>query len=173
MEKTIENLKQAFSGESEARNKYTFFASVARKQGWLEIAQIFEETAKNEKEHAEIIMKLLKGIGDTGANLQAAIKGESYEFQEMYPGFLKVAEEEGFTEAAKYFKEVAEVEEHHAKRFQELYNMLEKGELTKKPSVTKWKCNECGYVYEGNQPPDVCPLCGHSHEFYTPIYEPY
>ena len=130
--KTVENLLAAFAGESQARNKYTFFASVAKKEGWLEIAEFFEEAARNEKEHAEIIFKLLKGIGDTKANLKAAIEGESYEFKEMYPAFLQDAIAEGELEAAKYFEAVASVEEYHAGRYAELLAALEQGMLLKR-----------------------------------------
>lgn len=168
---TEDNLKAAFAGESQARNKYTFFASVARKEGWLEIAEIFEETANNEKEHAEIILKLLKGIGDSKANLKAAIAGESYEYEDMYPEFAKVAREEGQTEAAKYFEEVAKVEKHHAERFKALLETLENGKLLQKDQPTKWKCRECGYIHEGTTPPDNCPLCNHDKKYYELLCE--
>lgn len=167
--KTVENLKAAFAGESQARNKYTFFAAVARKEGWLEIAEIFEETAKNEKEHAEIIYKLLKGIGDSKANLQAAIEGETYEYHDMYPEFAQTAREEGEVAAAKYFEEVAKVEKYHAERYQALLESLEQGTLLKKSSAAKWQCRECGYIVEGNEPPETCPLCAHAKEYYKPI----
>lgn len=167
-EKTVKNLLAAFAGESQARNKYTFFASVARKEGWLEIAEFFEEAAKNEKEHAEIIFKLLKGIGDTKANLKAAIEGESYEFQEMYPTFLKDALEEGETEAAKYFEAVATVEKHHAEKFARLLDSLEQGKLLTRDTAIAWHCRECGYIHEGTEPPAQCPLCGHDKTFYKP-----
>lgn len=165
-EKTVENLKAAFAGESQARNKYTFFAAVARKEGWLEIAEIFEETAKNEKEHAEIILKLLKGIADSRQNLLVAIEGEYYEFENMYPAFAKIAREEGQSEAAHYFEEVAKVEKYHAERFRVLLNALESGTLLKGEATVAWQCRECGYVYEGTEPPAECPLCGHSREYY-------
>jgi len=165
-DKTIENLKTAFAGESQARNKYTFFASVARKEGWLEIAEIFEETAKNEKEHAEVIFKLLKGIGASKQNLQAAIEGESYEFEDMYPAFAKAAREEGQTEAAHFFEEVAKVEKYHAERFQALLKALEDGVLLKDEGRVAWQCRECGYIYEDTEPPAECPLCGHAREYY-------
>ncbi len=167
-EKTVNNLLAAFAGESQARNKYTFFASVARKEGWLEIAEFFEEAAKNEKEHAEIIFKLLKGIGDSKANLQVAIAGETYEYKDMYPAFLKDALEEGETAAAQYFETVATVEEHHAKRFAELFSGLEQGKLLQKDTSVKWKCRECGFIHEGSEPPDKCPLCGHDKTYYKP-----
>lgn len=165
-EKTVLNLINAFAGESQARNKYTFFASVARKEGWLEIAEVFEEAARNEKEHAKVILKLLKGIGDTKANLKAAIEGESYEFETMYPNFLKDALEEGNNEAARYFETVASVEKHHAERFAQLLADLETGKLLVKGNSVKWQCRECGYIHEGTEPPEKCPLCGHDKTFY-------
>ncbi len=168
-EKTVKNLLAAFAGESQARNKYTFFASVARKEGWLEIAEFFEEAAKNEKEHAEVILKLLKGIGDTKVNLKSAIDGESYEYKEMYPAFLKDALEEGELAAAKFFETVATVEEGHARRFAELLALLEDGKLLSKDYAVKWQCRECGYVHEGNEPPEKCPLCGHDRTYYKPV----
>ncbi|HAA89078.1 MAG: Rubrerythrin [Thermoanaerobacterales bacterium 50_218] len=173
MQKTIENLKAAFAGESQARNKYLFFAKVARKEGWQGIAEVFEETAVNEAEHALIILKLLKEIGDTKANLQKAITGETHEYEEMYPEFARIAEEEGFHKAAEFFKRVAEVEKHHAERFRLLLEMLEKGEFLEKSAPIKWQCRECGYIYEGPKPPEVCPLCRHSKEYYKPYCECY
>lgn len=167
-EKTMNNLMAAFAGESQARNKYTFFASVAKKEGWLEIAEFFEEAAKNEKEHAEIIFKLLEGIGDTKANLKAAIEGESHEYREMYPEFLKDALEEGETRAAKYFETVATVEKHHAEKFARLLADLENGKLLAKDEAIEWKCRECGYIHKGTEPPAQCPLCGHDKTFYKP-----
>lgn len=173
MSKTRDNLLAAFAGESQARNKYTFFASAAKKEGLLQISEIFEETAGNEKEHAEVIFKLLHGIGDTKANLKVANEGETYEWTEMYPEFLKIAREEGETEAAKYFERVIEVEKRHAERFQDLLTILENGELYKKAQSTKWICRECGYVVEGNEPPEKCPLCSHSKEYYQVFSEKY
>lgn len=168
-QKTLKNLLEAFAGESQARNKYTFFASVARKEGWLEVAEALEEAAQNEREHAKIIYKLVNGIGDTKANLKAAIEGESYEYQDMYPRFLQDAIEEGETEAAKYFENVAKVEKHHAARFAELLDKLENGQLLAKTEPIKWQCRECGYIHEGNEPPAICPLCGHDKTFYKPL----
>lgn len=169
--KTIENLKHAFAGESQARNKYTFFASVARKEGWLEIAEMFEQAAANEKEHAEVIFKLLNGIGDTAENLQAAIDGETYEYKDMYPEFEKQAKQAGDKEAENYFRQVQKVEKLHAERFAKLKEMLEQKKLLKKDNKIKWECRECGYVYEGEQPPAVCPLCRHDRKYYKPICE--
>ena len=173
MSKTRDNLMAAFAGESQARNKYTFYASVAKKEGYLQIAEIFEETAANEKEHAEVIAKLLGAIGDTKANIRAGIEGETYEWTDMYPEFLKIAREEGETEAAKYFERVIQVEKRHAERFQALLDMLEKDELYKKPQSVKWKCRECGYVVEGNEPPEKCPLCNHAKQYYEVMCENY
>lgn len=170
-EKTVKNLWEAFAGESQARNKYTFFASVARKEGWLEIAEVFEEAAKNEKEHAEIIFKLLQELGDSKANLKAAIEGETHEFTEMYPTFLKEALEEGETKAAKYFETVATVEKHHAEKFAKLLDALEKGKLLARDSAAAWKCRECGYIHEGTTPPERCPLCGHEKTYYKPVHK--
>lgn len=167
-EKTMNNLMAAFAGESQARNKYTFFASVAKKEGWLEIAEFFEEAAKNEKEHAEIIFKLLEGIGDTKANLKAAIEGESHEYKEMYPEFLKDALEEGEELAAKYFETVATVEKHHAEKYTQLLADLENGKLLAKDKAVNWHCRECGYIHEGTEPPAKCPLCSHDKTFYKP-----
>ncbi len=171
--KTIDNLWAAFAGESQARNKYTFFASIARKEGWQELAEFFEETAANEKEHAEIILKLLDKIGDSRQNLQTCIDGENYEWQQMYPDFAQVAELEGQAEALDFFRRVATVEKRHAARFQKLLDMLEKDELLNREPPIKWQCRECGYIYEGAEPPEICPLCGNSHEYFKPYYESY
>lgn len=173
MSKTTDNLLAAFAGESQARNKYTFYASVAKKEGLLQISEIFEETGGNEKEHAEVIFKLLKSLGDTRANLKAAIEGETFEWTSMYPEFLKIAREEGETEPAKFFERVIEVEKRHAERYQALLDMLEKGELYKKPQSVKWICRECGYVAEGTEPPEKCPLCSHAKEYYQVFCENY
>ncbi|HWJ02938.1 MAG TPA: rubrerythrin family protein [Verrucomicrobiae bacterium] len=167
--KTYQNLIKAFEGESQARNKYTFFASIARKEGWLEIAEVFEETARNEKEHAEVIAKLLKVIGTSKDNLVTAIKGETYEYTDMYPHFEQVAREEGQKEAANYFKLVQQVEEMHAKRFQALLDSLENNTLLKRETAVVWECRECGYHAEGTEPPGVCPLCGHSGTYYKSL----
>ena len=168
MGKTEENLKAAFAGESQARNKYTYFAKVARKEGYKYIAKIFEETADNEKQHAKDEFKLLKGIGDTKANLKAAIEGEHFEQTEMYPQMQKDAEEEGNEEAAKFFEEVAEVERHHEERYKKLLEMVENGTVFKRNKPIKWKCSECGYIHEGTEPPEICPSCKHPREYYEP-----
>ena len=166
MNKTEENLWKAFAGESQARNKYTYFASVARKEGFEQIAAIFQETADNEKEHAEMIFKFLKELRDTKQNLKKAAEGENYEWTEMYPGFEKVAREEGLTEIADFFKEVAEVEEKHEDRYLKLLKNVEEGKVFKRDQVVKWKCRNCGYIHEGKEAPKECPACRHPQSFY-------
>ncbi|MDY6964633.1 MAG: rubrerythrin family protein [Halobacteriota archaeon] len=173
MSKTEENLWAAFAGESQARNKYDFFAKVARSEGFEKLAEFFEETARNEHEHAKLIFKLLNGIGDSKKNLQTGIEGETYEYTEMYPGFAKVAREEGEIEAAMYFETVAKVEEEHAKRYKALLENLESGKLLKKDQSIKWKCRKCGYIHEGTEPPERCPLCDHPEGYYEPLCENY
>ncbi|MBR9702031.1 rubrerythrin family protein [Candidatus Pacearchaeota archaeon] len=168
MTKTEDNLLKAFAGESQARNKYTYFAKVAQKQGYHYIAKIFEETALNEMQHAKEEFKLLKGIGDTKENLKEAIKGEHHEHSEMYPQMQKDAEEEGNAEAAKLFKEIAEVEEHHEERYKKLLEMVEKGTVYKRDKAIRWKCSKCGYIREGTEPPGICPVCKHEREYFEP-----
>lgn len=168
MSKTEENLKAAFAGESQARNKYDYFAKVARKEGYLYIARIFEETALNEQQHAKDEFKLLKGIGDTKANLKAAIEGEHYENSEMYPTFAKEAKEEGNDRAFELFTQISKVEEEHEKRYKKLLDMLEKGKVYKRDKPIRWKCSKCGYVHEGTEPPETCPSCKHPREYYEP-----
>jgi rubrerythrin len=168
MNKTIENLKAAFTGESEARNKYTFFAEIARKEGYLYIAKLFEETAENERQHAKDHLLLLGGLGDTAANLKEAIGGEDYEVQSMYPEFVKDAEEEGEKRAANAFKQVAKIEAHHRERYKKLLAMVETGTVYKRETAIKWKCSVCGYVVEGKAPPQKCPSCEHPQKFYEP-----
>jgi rubrerythrin len=168
MSKTEENLKTAFAGESQARNKYDYFAKVARDEGFHMIARIFEETALNEMQHAKDEFKRLKGIGSTKANLKSAIEGEHYENTVMYPGFMKDAEAEGNKDAAKLFKEISEVEEHHEKRYKKVLEMLEKGTLWKRSKPIAWKCSKCGYVHVGTEPPKECPSCKHPKEYYEP-----
>jgi rubrerythrin len=168
MSKTQENLAAAFAGESQARNKYTFFAEVARKEGYHYIAKIFEETAENEKRHAKDEFKLLGELGDTAANLRAAFGGEDYEVQEMYPTFAKEAEAEGNKEAALLFKQIAKVEAHHRDRYNTLLEMVRNGTVFKRETPIKWKCGICGYVYEGTEPPAKCPCCKHAREYYEP-----
>ncbi len=168
MSKTTENLQAAFAGESQARNKYTFFAQVARKEGYHYIAKIFEETADNERRHAKDHLKMLDGIGDTAANLKEAMGGEDYEVESMYPGFAEEAEEEGETEAAILFKQIAKIESHHRERYKKLLEMVEAGTVYKREESIKWKCSVCGYVLEGTEPPPKCPACKHPKEHYEP-----
>ncbi len=168
MSKTEENLKAAFAGESQARNKYDYFAKVARKEGYHYIAKLFEETALNEHQHAKDEFKLLKGIGDTKANLRAAMEGEHYEVTEMYPQFAKEAEEEGNMEAARLFSQIAKVEKHHEDRYQKLLDMVEKGTVYKREKPVRWVCLKCGYAHVGTEPPNKCPACQHPKEYYEP-----
>jgi rubrerythrin len=166
--KTIENLKAAFAGESQARNKYTYFAKVAKKEGYNYIAKVFEETAMNEMQHAKDEFKLLGELGNTIENLKAAAAGEHYEVESMYPQFAKEAEEAGDMEAARLFKQIAKVEKEHEERYKKLLEMVENGTVFKRDQPTKWKCSKCGYVHEGNEPPMMCPSCKHPKEYYEP-----
>ena len=168
MSKTQENLAAAFAGESQARNKYTYFAETAHKEGFHYIAKIFEETAENERRHAKDEFKLLNGIGDTAANLKAAIEGEHYEVTEMYPSFAKDAEEDGEKDAVILFKQIAKVEAHHRDRYTTLLDMVQNGTVFKRDTPIKWKCSICGYVHEGTEPPAKCPCCKHAREYYEP-----
>ena len=168
MGKTEENLKAAFAGESQARNKYTYFAKVARKEGYHYIANIFEESADNEMQHAKDEFKLLNGIGDTVANLKEAIAGEHYETVTMYPEFAADAEKEGNEEAAILFTQIAKVEEKHRDRYKKLLEMVENGTVFKREKPIKWKCSKCGYIHEGTEPPPKCPSCKHPKEYYEP-----
>ena len=168
MSKTEENLKAAFAGESQARNKYTYFAKVARDEGYHYIATVFEETAINEMQHAKDEFKLLNGIGDTATNLQEAISGEHYETTEMYVTFAKEAEEEGNMDAVRLFTQIAKVEAHHRDRYKKLLERLENGTLYKRDQPISWKCSKCGYVHEGTAPPPKCPACQHPQEYYEP-----
>ncbi|MCP5102170.1 MAG: rubrerythrin family protein [bacterium] len=168
MSKTKENLEAAFAGESMARNKYTYFAKVARKEGYHYIGNLFEETADNEMEHAKEHFKKLNGIGDTKANLKAAVDGEHYETTEMYPNFAKIAEEEGEKEAARVFKMIGKVESHHEARYQRLLDMVEKGTVYKRETAIRWKCSKCGHIHIGTEPPGKCPTCLHPLEYFEP-----
>ena len=168
MSKTKKNLECAFAGESQARNKYNYFANVARKEGYHYIAKIFDETALNEMRHAKDEFNLLKGIGKTADNLKEAVEGENFETTEMYPTFAKEAEEEGNMEAARLFKQIAKVEAHHRDRYKKLLEMVEKGSVFKRDEKIEWKCSVCGYVYEGTEPPVKCPCCQHPREYYEP-----
>lgn len=171
--KTEANLKAAFNGESQARNKYTFFASVARKEGYEQIAAIFEETANNEKEHAKLWAKALAMISDTAANLEEAANGENYEWTTMYREFAETAREEGFEELARAFEEVAGVEEAHEKRYRALLERVHSGTVFRRDRPIKWHCRNCGYIHEGTEPPEVCPACAHPRAFYEPLAENY
>jgi rubrerythrin len=168
MSKTEENLKAAFSGESQARNRYTFFAHVARKEGYHYIARIFEETAENEKYHALEEYKLLHGDRTTVENLKDAIGGENYETEEMYPAFARDAELENHQAATILFTQIAKIEREHRDRLQKLLEMVENGTVFKRDAPIKWKCGICGYVYEGTEPPPRCPYCKHSRDYYEP-----
>jgi len=168
MSKTEENLKAAFAGESQARNMYTYFAKVARKEGYHYIAKLFEETAINEMRHAKDEFALLGGIGDTIANLKEAIAGEHYETTTMYPEFAAAAEEEGNKEAAILFKMIARVEAEHRDRYKKLLEMVENGTVYKREKPIRWKCAVCGYIHEGTEPPAKCPCCKHPREYYEP-----
>jgi len=168
MSRTLDNLKAAFTGESEARNKYTFFADIARKEGYHYIAKIFEETAENEKYHAMEEIKLLLGNPSTMDNLKEAVGGENYESEQMYPRFAKEAELEGNQAAAILFAQIAKIEKHHRKRFSNLLSLVEKQMVYRRDVPIKWKCSICGYVCEGNEPPPRCPYCKHPQEYYEP-----
>ena len=171
--KTEQNLLSAFAGESQARNKYTYFAAVAKEEGFEQIAGVFLETAENEREHAKKEFDFLKGIGDTNANLKAAAEGENYEHTQMYPEFERVAREEGFGEIADFFKEVSEVEEEHEKRYLTLLKNLKEGKIFKKDKVVRWKCRNCGYIHEGTEAPEECPACGFPQSYYELMAENY
>lgn len=164
--KTEKNLWEAFAGESQARNKYTFWASVAKKEGYEQIAAIFQETADHEKEHAKRALKFLGEIGTTEENLEKAAAGENYEWTDMYKRMEKEAKEEGFEEIAKFFHEVGEVEEEHEKRYKALLENIKKGRVFKRDEVVKWQCRNCGYVHEGKEAPEECPACVHPQSHY-------
>lgn len=171
--KTEKNLLAAFAGESQARNKYTYFASVAKKEGYEQIAGVFLETAENEKEHAKVWAKLLGLIGDTAQNLAEAIQGENYEWTQMYKEFAQTAREEGFEEIARVMEEIAEVEAEHEARYKKLLERLTDGTVFKRSTPIRWRCRNCGYVHEGTEPPQVCPACAHPRAFYEPAAENY
>ena len=194
MKKTLENLTKAFIGESQARNRYTFYASIARKEGYEQIAEIFEITAFNEKEHAkrlfEHINELKKRLkmekdeinveasapvvlGDTVENLKSAISGENYEYTKMYPEFAEVADKEGLPKIAGRLRSIAVAEQHHEERFKKLLEQLETGKIFKKDKKVWWVCRECGYVHFGEEPPKVCPSCDHPRSFYQLKCEEY
>lgn len=164
--KTEANLMTAFAGESEARNKYTYFASKARQEGYVQIAQLFEETANNEKEHAKMWFKLLGGIGDTAQNLEAAAEGENYEWTDMYKNFAVEAREEGFDHIAFLFESVAKIEKEHEERYRALLSNVQKGEVFKKGSIVVWECSNCGHVVIGEAAPQMCPVCAHPQAYF-------
>lgn len=193
MQKTIENLAKAFAGESQARNKYTFYASTARKEGYEQIASIFEETANQEKTHAKMLMKAIQELkkndlkypaisietevpnvlATTPDNLRAAIAGEHFETTEMYPEFAETAKEEGLTMIANRLTDIAEAEAHHEERYIKLLNLFEKDMVFKRGEKVWWMCRECGYVHEGTEAPKVCPVCEHPQAFYQLKAEEY
>ena len=184
--RTEKNLLAAFAGESQARTRYTFFASVAKKEGYEQISAIFQETADNEKEHAELFFKHLKGgnveieaaypagvIGSTAENLTAAAEGEKLEWGTLYPNFAQVAEEEGFKDVTTTFRGIAKVESYHERRYRKLLANVEQGKVFKKDSSVKWKCRNCGYVYEGKEAPEQCPVCAHARSYFEVWRENY
>ena len=164
--KTAANLAFAFAGESQARNKYDYFASRAKKDGYEQIAAIFQETALNEKEHAKLWFKLLDGIGDTPANLAAAAAGEHEEWTEMYKNFAEVAREEGFAEIARLFEGVAKIEKHHEERYRKLLQNIETGEVWVRIGKNRWQCRNCGAILECERAPEKCPVCAHPKAFF-------
>ena len=163
--KTEKNLMEAFAGESQARNKYTYFASVAKKEGYEQIAAIFLKTAENEKEHAKLWFKALGELGDTAQNLAAAAAGENYEWTDMYDRFAKEAEEEGFTKLAYQFREVAKIEKSHEERYRKLLSNVEMQEVFAKAEETMWECRNCGHLVMGKKAPGMCPVCAHPQSF--------
>jgi rubrerythrin len=167
--KTEKNLKDAFAGESQARNKYTYFASVAKKEGYEHIAAIFQETADNEKVHAKLHFKLLNGIGTTADNLRAAAAGETDEYTDMYPRMAKEAREEGFPDIAYLFEAIGRIEKHHQERYSALLTEVEAGTAFSATEKVTWKCRECGHIHEGNAAPVVCPVCKHPQAFFEQI----
>ena len=170
---TEKNLMEAFSGESQARNKYTYFASVAKKQGFEQIAALFLKTADNEKEHAKMWFKELEGIGDTAENLKAAAEGENYEWTDMYEGFAKTSEEEGFVELAARFRLVAAVEKNHVERYRALLKNVETLSVFEKSDVKVWECRNCGHIIVGTKAPEVCPTCNHPQSYFEVLAENY
>lgn len=163
---TEKNLEAAFSGESQARNKYTYFASVAKKEGYEQIAALFLKTADNEKEHAKLWFKELAGLGDTTQNLTAAADGENYEWTDMYEGFAKTAEEEGFKDLAVKFRMVAAVEKKHEERYRALLKNVETAQVFEKSEVQVWECRNCGHIVVGAKAPEICPVCAHPQSYF-------
>ena len=170
---TEKNLLAAFAGESEARNKYTYFVSKAKKEGYEQIAALFLKTAENEKEHAKLWFKELEGIGNTAENLLAAAEGENYEWTDMYEGFARTAEEEGFTELAARFRLVAAIEKHHEERYRALLHNVEMAEVFAKSEVKVWECRNCGHIVVGTSAPEVCPTCNHPQSYFEVREENY
>lgn len=189
--KTAENLLKSFAGESQARNRYTYYASIAKKEGYVQIQNIFIETADNEKEHAERFFKFLAdsdlngtalaindagypiALGDTKSNLLAAAAGENEEWTQLYPEFAKVAESEGFTDIAFVYKKIAEVESKHEARYNKLVENIEKSQVFSKPETILWKCSNCGYIYEGKEAPGACPACAHPQSYFEVFVQNY
>jgi rubrerythrin len=184
--KTEQNLLKAFAGESQARNRYTYYAKQARKEGYEQIAGIFEETAENEKEHAKVFFKHLEGgmvkinaeypagvIGSTEENLLAAAEGEKLEWGTLYPDFGQIAEDEGFPEIAHSFRNIAKVEAQHEKRYRKLRENVKENKVFKRRKQMKWKCRNCGFIYEGEEPPQKCPACQHPQSYYELLAENY
>ena len=170
---TEKNLAAAFAGESEARNKYTYFASKAKKEGYEQIAALFQKTADNEKEHAKLWFKELNGIGNTAENLASAAAGENYEWTDMYEGFAKTAEAEGFTELAKKFRLVAAIERHHEERYRALLKNVETAQVFEKSEVKVWECRNCGHIVVGTAAPEICPTCDHPRSYFEVHAENY
>ncbi len=184
--RTEKNLLGAFAGESQARTRYTIFASAAKKEGYEQISAIFQETADNEKEHAKLFFKLLKGgmvqitatypagiIGSTAENLKESAEGEKLEWGTLYPNFAEVADEEGFTEVARTFRQVAQVEAHHEQRYRKLLANIDQGKVFKKDKPVKWKCRNCGNIFEGAEAPEKCPVCDHPKSYHEILCEDY
>jgi len=170
---TEKNLEAAFAGESQARNKYTYFASVAKKEGYEQISALFLKTAENEKEHAKLWFKELEGIGNTAQNLLAAAEGENYEWTDMYEGFAKTADEEGFPELAERFRLIAAIEKHHEERYRALLQNVEMAQVFEKSEVKVWECRNCGHIIVGTKAPDVCPACNHPQSYFEVNAENY
>ena len=171
--KTEKNLREAFAGESQARNKYTYFASVAKKTGYEQIAALFLKTAENEKEHAKLWFKALGELGDTEANLKAAAEGENYEWTDMYERMAQEADEEGFHELAEQFRGVGAIEKHHEERYRKLLANVEEKKVFEKSGVTVWECRNCGHIVIGTKAPDVCPVCKHPESYFEVLEENY
>ena len=170
---TEKNLQTAFAGESQARNKYTYFASVAKKEGFEQISTLFTKTADNEKEHAKLWFKELGGLGNTAANLKQAAEGENYEWTDMYEGFAKTADAEGFNDLAEKFRGVAAIEKHHEERYRALLKNVETKQVFAKSSVKVWECRNCGHIVVGTEAPAVCPVCAHPQSYFEVKEENY